>query len=486
MKNTIKSIILAAVLMSLTQLVSAAPQNDNWANATSLSSTAAGQISGSISGATAQSCEPAHSFPDEPGSPTEKSVWYKWQVPASGSYTFSFYATETTIDPVLSAYRMTVGFCNGDLGEFPQRIIENHNYNFALSPGQDTSKITFRAAAGETIYIAVDSWMGQDGNFELLWRKTKFRYDANLDHNNGGADLVVNRLVSGARQWWTARYRNASIFSSVAAQTFGIQYDKTLMADYDGDGISDMVAVRRANGSSVWWISNRDGQIIKVVQFGLEFDKPIVGDYDGDGIADIAVIRNDEGANTKTWHILRSSDGQYTGAQFGLVNDREMSGDYDGDGKTDLVVQRAENGSLRWYIHRSGSNEVVTRLFGNDTGDYPQNVDLDGDGKTDIAVFRRFGLPSQGYAYVGYWFSLDSSSALPLDQVPTRFEKFGAAFDEPQPADFDGDGRTDLAVYRDGEWYVRQSRTGQAESHYFGTASDRPTTDGGRFVLAIE
>ncbi|PYT00097.1 MAG: hypothetical protein DMF63_09005 [Acidobacteria bacterium] len=483
MKNTIKSIILATLLVSLTQLVSAAPQNDNWGNATSLASTTAGQIFGSISGATVQSCEPSHSFPDEAGSPAEKTVWYKWQVPASGSYTFSFYGTETTIDPVLSAYRMTVGFCNGDLGEFPQRVIENHNYNVAMGVGQDTSRITFRATAGELIYISVDSWMGQDGSFEMNWNKARFRYDANLDHNNGGADLVVNRLTPGGMQWWTARYRNSPSFNYFGTQTFGKQFDKMLMADYDGDGISDMVAVRRENGSSVWWISNKDGQIIKVVQFGLEFDEPIVGDYDGDGIADIAVVRKDEGSNTRTWHILRSSDGHYVGAQFGLANDRLMAGDYDGDGKTDLVVLRAENGSLRWYILRSGSNQVVSRLFGNDTGDAPVAVDFGGDGKTDIAVFRRNAPASQGPTFSGYWFSLDSNSQLPLDEVPTQFQKFGTAFDEPQPGDFDGDGRTDLAVYRDGQWWIRRTRDGQVSSHNFGIASDYPMTDGGRYIL---
>jgi len=85
-------------------------------------------------------------------------------------------------------------------------------------------------------------------------------------------------------------------------------------------------------------------------------------------------------------------------------------------------------------------------------------ADYDGDGKADIAVYRNGG-----------WYILRSSDG-GISAVG-----WGIAEDIPVPADYDGDGVTDIAVYRDGIWFVlRSSDGGQTTVGWGGLAQDIP------------
>ena len=87
--------------------------------------------------------------------------------------------------------------------------------------------------------------------------------------------------------------------------------------------------------------------------------------------------------------------------------------------------------------------------------------DFDGDGKTDVSIFR----PSDG----SWWYSQSSDTV-------TRALVFGSATDRVAPVDFTGDGKTDIAFFRPGtgEWLVLRSEDNSFYSFPFGASGDIP------------
>ncbi|HQU84055.1 MAG TPA: VCBS repeat-containing protein [Pyrinomonadaceae bacterium] len=88
--------------------------------------------------------------------------------------------------------------------------------------------------------------------------------------------------------------------------------------------------------------------------------------------------------------------------------------------------------------------------------------DFDGDGTSDVAVFR----PS-----VGAWFVLNSGSNT------FNFVTFGQNGDIPVDGDFDGDKRADITVFRpsNGAWFRLNSSNGAFSVTNFGANGDKPT-----------
>lgn len=134
--------------------------------------------------------------------------------------------------------------------------------------------------------------------------------------------------------------------------------------------------------------------------------------------------------------------------------------DFDGDGKTDASVFEASDSDPDFRVRLSSTGTNADYFWGV-PGDEPVNADYDGDGVTDLAVLR----PGEWT-----WFVLNSS-----DSTLTAI-RFGSARDVPVPSDLDGDGSDDVAVYRpsDGTWYFRMSSTGTISASSFGIEGDIP------------
>jgi hypothetical protein len=133
--------------------------------------------------------------------------------------------------------------------------------------------------------------------------------------------------------------------------------------------------------------------------------------------------------------------------------------DFDGDAKADLSIFRPSPTNAQWWYQRSSDGGNRAFVFGTDA-DRIAPADFTGDGKTDIAFFR----PASGQ-----WFVLRSE-----DSSFYSFP-FGVNGDYTIPADFDADGKADPAVFRPASatWYVNKS-TGGTDIIGFGLAGDVP------------
>ena len=88
-------------------------------------------------------------------------------------------------------------------------------------------------------------------------------------------------------------------------------------------------------------------------------------------------------------------------------------------------------------------------------------ADFDGDGKTDISIFR----PPVGER----WLNRSSTGQ-------TIAAQFGQTTDIIAPGDFTGDGKTDIAFFRpsNGFWFIQRSEDNSFFSFPFGTSGDLP------------
>lgn len=86
--------------------------------------------------------------------------------------------------------------------------------------------------------------------------------------------------------------------------------------------------------------------------------------------------------------------------------------------------------------------------------------DFDGDGQTDISVFR----PSDG----SWWVMEGGTNTVSVRQ-------FGAIGDTIVPGDYDGDGRNDIAIFRpaSGDWWILRSSDNAVYTVHWGLGTDK-------------
>jgi hypothetical protein len=257
-------------------------------------------------------------------------------------------------------------------------------------------------------------------------------------NGDGKTDFVVNRNTGGGptgqETWFTQLNGGAA-----SAQPWGIATDFFVPADYDGDGKAD-IAVWRPSvpENSYFYILQSSTNTLRTAQFGQSGDDPsVIGDYDGDGKVDPAIYRSgaSSGEHSFWWYLSSSTGLQTLGAEWGQNGDFPAPGDFDGDGKYDYAVQRNNGGGQARFFRRLSGGTTDSVVFGTPTDVIVPGY-YDADCKQDIAVVRSSGGQIN-------WYILNS-----LDGSTSSYI-FGASATDFRPqGDYDGDGKTDIALWR--------------------------------------
>jgi hypothetical protein len=239
--------------------------------------------------------------------------------------------------------------------------------------------------------------------------------------------------------------------------------------DYDGDGIADPAYYRPGNNYFFWLKSTTNYIFAGEKLFGYTGDEPIAGDFDGDGKTDPAIFRRANGL----FAYASSANGEHYSKELAWPNgdDVPLVGDYDGDGRDDFAYYRPGNGYFVYATSASnylagGLRQVVDPPL---IGVIPLAGDYDGDGKTEFAYYR----PSDG---TFYWETVQDPAS--GGTSGSHLLGFAGTDDMPLVGDYDGDGKSDPALFRPGNGYFIYASSANGYEH-----RSRPFAEAGEVPL---
>jgi hypothetical protein len=252
-----------------------------------------------------------------------------------------------------------------------------------------------------------------------------------------------------------------------------------VMGDFNGNGLADVALVGGQGWASVPVASDYVNGNFGVTNSGSDLSglasqtslAPVAGDFNGDSLSDLAVAG---GAGWSGFFVYPSSvldpnQGTYafaattpttldgfspTTADFELYATQAtqlLAGDFDGDGCDDLALVGGAGwttipvafsycGTSTWMVKNTPVANFPT--FAVQPGATAVSGDFDGDGRTDIALVGGVGWGSIPVAFSqgdGSFFVTNAS----VDSFPAWASQSGVTV---IAADYDGDHRTDLAL----------------------------------------
>lgn len=242
-----------------------------------------------------------------------------------------------------------------------------------------------------------------------------------------------------------------SFETSALSDGFGAESVTT--ADLNNDGVLDLIVADATGGTVSVLLGNGDGTFQAPVKYKVgkgtatQSFQVAVGDFNGDGIPDFVVS---DGVDNRVSVFIGNGDGTFkSGVTYaaGTGPSSVAVADVNGDGKLDLVV------SNQSCPHDTCGVATVSILLGNGDGTFQPQTDyaagqdanwvtvgdFNGDGKLDLAVADGQGNSDTSAALI----LLGNGDGTFQSPVSYPLNTNAASI---ATADFNGDGKLDLAV----------------------------------------
>ena len=358
-----------------------------------------------------------------------------------------------------------VGDFNGD-GKTDVALTGASGWNFlpvAFSNGDGTFNVT-----NKTMTQNFPFWAATAGAIPFVG-------DFNGD---GKADV----LLTGARNWTTlaVAFSNGDgtfNVTNVTSLTFAVEAAaanvKQVVGDFNGDGKTDVALL----GGFTWnfvpvAFSNGDGTFNVTAKTTATFASlaitpratPLVGDFNNDGRDDLALI------GPFAWSFLpvafSNGDGTFNVTQAPIsnfagwataANAKPLVGDFNADGRTDVALTGASSWNFLPVAFSNGdgtfnvTNPTMSQNFpfwAATAGAIPLVGDFNADGRADVTLTS-----APNWTTLAVAFSNGDGTFNVTNQSITNFASWAAqANAKPLVGDFNGDGRSDVALTGASGW----------------------------------